>query len=305
MNGAGTPVTGVEAHRSRRRRADVHAPIATCSRRARSRTRACCSSRIRAAPASATRAGMVGRNLMFHSADDRARHLRRARCTATAAAPSTHGFADFRGVPERSRRARSAASSRSAAARSRSARRRSTRRSSTARSAFDGARFKTLMRQSPGRDRVVALVHAGRGRAAADEPRRSRSRRSSISTACRSRACTYQNHAFELGARDVLRAEAARHPRRVGRALRGDRARATTIPGVGAHHGHAALRHRSRRRACATPTAASTTSATCTRADGALFPTSSGFNPTLTIIALAMRVAAAMVNPGSPETALV
>lgn len=39
-------------------------------------------------------------------------------------------------------------------------------------------------------------------------------------------------------------------------------------------------------------------------ADGALFPTSSGFNPTMTIVALATRVAAAMVSPGSPERAL-
>ena len=31
--------------------------------------------------------------------------------------------------------------------------------------------------------------------------------------------------------------------------------------------------------------------------DGALFPTSSGYNPTMTIVALALRVAAAIVNP--------
>jgi choline dehydrogenase-like flavoprotein len=39
-------------------------------------------------------------------------------------------------------------------------------------------------------------------------------------------------------------------------------------------------------------------------ADGALFPTSSGFNPTLTITALAMYVAGNMVSPGSPLKAL-
>ena len=37
---------------------------------------------------------------------------------------------------------------------------------------------------------------------------------------------------------------------------------------------------------------------------GSLFPTSSGFNPTLTIMALSERVAAEMVFPGSPEQAL-
>ena len=35
--------------------------------------------------------------------------------------------------------------------------------------------------------------------------------------------------------------------------------------------------------------------------DGALFPTSSGYNPTMTIVALALRVGAAIVNPTSPE----
>jgi gluconate 2-dehydrogenase alpha chain len=40
-------------------------------------------------------------------------------------------------------------------------------------------------------------------------------------------------------------------------------------------------------------------------ADGALFPTSSGFNPTLTIQALALWVAANLVAPGDPESVLV
>src|SRR5207302_85487 len=39
-------------------------------------------------------------------------------------------------------------------------------------------------------------------------------------------------------------------------------------------------------------------------ADGSLFPTSSGFNPTLTIVALAARVGGEMLFPGSPEKAL-
>ena len=39
-------------------------------------------------------------------------------------------------------------------------------------------------------------------------------------------------------------------------------------------------------------------------ADGALFPTSSGFNPTLTLIALASRVGAAMIDPRAPERAI-
>ena len=38
--------------------------------------------------------------------------------------------------------------------------------------------------------------------------------------------------------------------------------------------------------------------------DGSLFPTSSGYNPTMTIVALALRVGAAMVNEKSPLSAL-
>jgi choline dehydrogenase-like flavoprotein len=40
-------------------------------------------------------------------------------------------------------------------------------------------------------------------------------------------------------------------------------------------------------------------------ADGSLFPTSSGHNPTMTIVAMALRVAAAMVNPTSPASVIV
>jgi gluconate 2-dehydrogenase alpha chain len=39
-------------------------------------------------------------------------------------------------------------------------------------------------------------------------------------------------------------------------------------------------------------------------ADGAVFPTSSGYNPTLTIIAVALRMAGNLVYPGEPEKAL-
>jgi paromamine 6'-oxidase/6'''-hydroxyneomycin C oxidase/2'-deamino-2'-hydroxyparomamine 6'-oxidase len=39
-------------------------------------------------------------------------------------------------------------------------------------------------------------------------------------------------------------------------------------------------------------------------ADGALFPTATGFNPTMTIIALSMWVGANMVNPSSPTQAI-
>lgn len=39
-------------------------------------------------------------------------------------------------------------------------------------------------------------------------------------------------------------------------------------------------------------------------ADGGVFPTSSGYNPTPTIIAAALRLAGNLVYPGEPEKAL-
>ena len=39
-------------------------------------------------------------------------------------------------------------------------------------------------------------------------------------------------------------------------------------------------------------------------ADGALFPTASGFNPTMTIVAMAARVAASMIDEDNPERAI-
>ncbi len=39
-------------------------------------------------------------------------------------------------------------------------------------------------------------------------------------------------------------------------------------------------------------------------ADGSVFVTGSGYNPTLTIIAIALRTAAAIVEPGVPERRL-
>jgi choline dehydrogenase-like flavoprotein len=38
--------------------------------------------------------------------------------------------------------------------------------------------------------------------------------------------------------------------------------------------------------------------------DGSLMPTSSGFNPTMTIVALALWVGGGIVSPGSPQKAL-
>ena len=38
--------------------------------------------------------------------------------------------------------------------------------------------------------------------------------------------------------------------------------------------------------------------------DGSLFPTSSGYNPTMTIVTLGLRVGAGIINPTSPESVI-
>jgi choline dehydrogenase-like flavoprotein len=167
---------------------------------------------------------------------------------------------------------------------------------------FTGDRFKRLMRQSPGRDRAVALVLQ-----AEDAPQPTN--RVDLDPDVRDldglpvARVTYKNHPWELAARDfyspklldILGASGARWA-----AI----APADDIPGSA--HIMGTLRSGS-----------DPASSVCDadgrfhdvgnlyNADGALFPTSSGFNPTMTIVALAMRVAAAMVSPGSPERALI
>ena len=246
--------------------------------------------------------GLVGRNLTFHFQTHRDRRVRGA----------LHGHrgrtvdARLRRFPRHARRPESPARRHRRDQR----RRGPDRRGGVLRSACSaslGVRrrrcFKRLMRQSPGRDRVGRAGDAGRGRAAADAIASTSIPRCAISTACRCARVTYANHAFELAARDfyapklldILGAAGARYaaiaPRRrdsgVARTSWGRCASATT-----------------RRPACATPTAASTTSATSTPPTARCSRRRRGFNPTMTIVALATRVGAAMVSPGSPESAL-
>jgi gluconate 2-dehydrogenase alpha chain len=167
---------------------------------------------------------------------------------------------------------------------------------------FDGARFKKMMRQSPGRDRAVVLVLQ-----AEDAPQSTN--RVDLDPDVRDLdglpvpRVTYKNHAWELAARDfyspklidILGASGARWA-----------AIAPTDDIPGSAHIMGTLRF-----------GLDPASSVCDQngrfhdlgnlyaADGSLFPTSSGFNPTMTIMALAMRVAAAMVNPVSPESALI
>lgn len=166
---------------------------------------------------------------------------------------------------------------------------------------FDGPRFKRLMRQSPGRDRAVALVLQ-----AEDAPQPTN--RVDLDPEVRDldglpvARITYASHAWELAARDFYSPKLIQILGASGARWAGI-APADTIPGSA--HIMGTLRFGS-------DPATSVCDAdgrfhdvgNLFAADGALFPTSSGFNPTMTIVALATRVGAAMVSPGSPERAL-
>ena len=166
---------------------------------------------------------------------------------------------------------------------------------------FDGVRFKKLMRQSPLRDRIIALALQ-----AEDAPQTTN--RVDLDPAIVDldgtpvARVTYQNHAFELSARDfyapkmiqLLGAAGARYAavapadeisasaHIMGTLRMGNDPSTSVCDAAGKFHDIGNLYG----------------------GDGALFPTSSGFNPTLTIIALAARVGAGLAFPGNPEAAL-
>ena len=242
--------------------------------------------------------GLVGRNLTFHlqtqaiGVFEERLHGHRSRAVDT-------GFADFRGVPGDPNRPLGGIVEISAGE------------GPVAEAqfyarvfgilGFDGPRFKRLMRQSPGRDRAVALVLQ-----AEDAPQPTN--RVDLDPEVRDldglpvARVTYASHAWELAARDFYSPKLIQILGASGARWAGI-APADTIPGSA--HIMGTLRS-------GTDPATSVCDAdgrfhdvgNLYAADGALFPTSSGFNPTMTIVALATRVGAAMVSPGSPERAL-
>jgi gluconate 2-dehydrogenase alpha chain len=298
MNASGTEVTGVEAlgpdGQPETYRADRYVLAASPIEDAR-----LCFLSDREGDGVGNSSGMVGRNLTFHFQTngigifEERMHGHRGRTV-------THGFSDFRGVPgdpDRPLGGIVELSGSSGPIFEASIYRQAM---SFLRS-FDGPRFKRLMRQSPFRDRVVALAMQ-----AEDAPQASN--RVDLDPDVRDldglpvARVTYANHRFELDAREhyapmmleLLRASGARW----GGILPIDEIPASA-------HIHGTLRS-------GDDPATSVCDAggrfhdvgNLWAGDGSLFPTSSGFNPTLTITALAARVAAGIVFPGSPERAL-
>jgi choline dehydrogenase-like flavoprotein len=114
--------------------------------------------------------------------------------------------------------------------------------------------------------------------------------------------CTYQNHAFEVNAGkfyepkllDVLEQSGARYM-----------AIAPRDPIPSSQHIMGTLRFGS-----------DAATSVCNKdgkfwdfgnlyaSDGSLFPTSSGYNPTMTIVTLGLRVGAGIINPASPESVI-
>ncbi len=245
--------------------------------------------------------GMVGRNLMFHYQtvslgifNERV-HGHRGRTVA-------HGFTDFRGVPNDPKRPLGGIVEVSGGGLPIGEGHYYARILKQLRfGKWDGVLFKNLMRQSPARDRVMILVVQ-----AEDAPQTTN--RVDLDPAIVDldglpvARCTYQNHPFETSAGDFyapklmdIFTKAGAHYTAV--APRGD------LPG--SQHIMGTLRFGSDPK-----------TSVCDKdgkfwdignlyaSDGALFPTSSGYNPTMTIVALALRVGAAMVNPASPASVI-
>jgi choline dehydrogenase-like flavoprotein len=245
--------------------------------------------------------GLVGRNLMFHYQtialgifDERV-HGYRGRTVDS-------GFADFRGVPNDAQHPlggiveisggglplQEAAFYKRIILQLRAGR-------------WDGPLFKQLMRQSPGRDRVMVLVMQ-----AEDAPQTTNVvdldpaivDLDGLPVA----RCTYKNHAFEVDAgkfyepklMDIFQAAGARY---TAIAPRDEVPSSQHIMGT-LRFGAAAAT------SVCNPDGRFWDVGNLYASDGSLFPTSSGYNPTMTIVALALRVAAAIVNPTSPASVI-
>ncbi len=239
--------------------------------------------------------GFVGRNLMFHF-QMLALGVFGERLHGLRGRSVTHGITDFRGVPNDPNHPLGGICELGAA-------------SGPIAEAVTyienttpyGARLKALMRQSPFRDRVAVMTWQGE-----DAPQLTNY--ADLDPAIVDvdglpvARVTYQNHPFELSARDfyapklldVLQAAGAKYcfvappddipasAHIMGTLRFGNDPQTSVCDATGRFHDVGNL----------------------WAADSSLFPTSSGFNPILTIVALATRVAGGIVFPGSPEQAL-
>ena len=163
---------------------------------------------------------------------------------------------------------------------------------------WNGALFKKLMKVSPARDRVMLLVMQ-----AEDAPQHTN--RVDLDPAIRDLdglpvpRCTYASHPFEVDNGKFY------EPALVDILIRSGAKYATITPRdavPSSQHIMGTLRFGSDpATSVCDPNGKFWDLGNLWSSDGALFPTSSGYNPTMTIVALALRVGAAIVNPTSPE----
>lgn len=245
--------------------------------------------------------GLVGRNLMFHYQtialgifDERV-HGYRGRTV-------DHGFADFRGMPNDPDHPLGGIVEISGGGLPIGEAQFYTRVIDELRlGKWDGPLFKKLLRQSPGRDRVMVMVIQ-----AEDAPQTTN--QVDLDPAIVDLdglpvpRITYKNHAFEVDAGafyepkllDIFGAAGARYA-----------AIAPRDPLPASQHVMGTLRFgASAATSVCDPTGRLWDLGNLYASDGALFPTSSGYNPTMTIVALALRVGAAIVNPSSPASVI-
>lgn len=246
------------------------------------------------------RSGLVGRNLMFHY-QTVAVGIFKERLHGHRGKTVSHGFSDFRGVPGDPKRPLGGiveiGSYIGPIAEADYVRRIM----AELPTGFDGEIYKDMLRQSPFRDRLAALTMQ-----AEDAPQPTNA--VDLDPEVRDidglpvARVTYRPHAFELSASehyqpkllDVLGKSGAKYTfitpqpeisesaHVMGTLRMGDDPKTSVCDRDGRFHDIGNLYN----------------------ADGALFPTSSGYNPTLTLMALAMRVGAAMVDRASPESAI-
>ncbi len=243
--------------------------------------------------------GQVGRNLTFHfqtnvaGVFDERLHSDRGRTI-------THGFTDFRGVPKDPLRPLGGIVEISGGPQPISE-------ASFYRQilglfrGYSGAAMKKLMKQSPGRVHLVALAMQ-----AEDAPQSKN--RVDLDPAVKDfdglpvARVTYKNHAFELSASDFYR------PKLMDLVLASGGRYAIPAPAAErpeSAHVHGTLRFGNDPKTSVCNAEGKLHDLENLYAvDGSLFPTGSGFNPTLTIMALAARVASGMVFAAMPEKAI-
>jgi gluconate 2-dehydrogenase alpha chain len=241
--------------------------------------------------------GQVGRNLMFHYQTG-ALGIFPERVHGHRGKTVSHGFADFRGTPNDPNHPLGGIVELSGSEFLLDEA--NYYRQVMTAIGFSGQLLKNFMRQSPGRDRVLTMALQGE-----DAPQVTN--RVDLDPAIKDLdglpvpRITYSNSQFELSASafygpkllDIMGAAGCKYAALAPQ----DRPASAHIMGT-LRMGPSATT------SVCDPTGRLHDIDNLYNADGALFPTSSGFNPTMTIVAMSLYVASGMVDPGNPQKAL-